>query len=68
MRLVLFVSVIFIIAAVGYGCAPLRDAAGNVSGEVGEMSDELGSEHKIGESENPIIVSPMEDKKIRMSF
>ena len=68
MRLAIVLSVIMVMAALGCGCAPLRDAAGNVSGEVGEMSDDLGAEHKIGKGDDAIVVAPMEDKKIRMAF
>lgn len=50
------------------GCAPLRDVGDPIGATVGEVSDELGAERKIGEGEDAIVVHPEGDKKIKMSF
>lgn len=51
-----------------FGCAPLRDVGNRVGEGIGEVSDELGAERKIGEGEEAIVVHPQDDKKIRVSF
>ena len=67
MKYLLFMFTVLILVNC-VGCAPLRDTAGNVSGGIGEVSDEIGAEHQIGEGDNPIVISPMEDKKVKMAF
>lgn len=50
------------------GCAPVRDVAGRISDDFGEVSDELGKERRVGSDEEAVIIHPQADKKIQMSF
>lgn len=50
------------------GCSVVRDVGDPIGATVGDVSDELGGEKKIGEGEGAIIVHPQDDKKIKMSF
>ena len=50
------------------GCAPVRDMAGEVSGEVGEISDELGGPRELEAGDDTVVIEPAADKKIRMKF
>lgn len=64
-----FLILIFLIMqTVLYGCAPLRDVGNKIGEDVGEVSDELGGEKKIGEGEGAIVIHPQDDKKIKMAF
>lgn len=71
MKNVLVLFILVFVISVLVGCAPVRDVrdtAGNISGEIGEVSDELGKAHTIGRGEDAIVVEPAADKKIRMKF
>lgn len=64
----LLILLLFIMQTVLYGCAPLRDVGNKIGEDVGEVSDELGGEKKIGEGEGAIVIHPQDDKKIKMAF
>lgn len=68
MNWLVLILILIIIQSFLFGCAPLRDVGDKVGEDIGEVSDELGAERKIGEGEGAIIVHPQDDKKIRMSF
>ncbi len=51
-----------------FGCAPFRDVGDNVGETIGEVTDELGKEQKVGKGDDGIIVHPQDDKKIKMAF
>lgn len=67
MRMWLLLS-FFIVQTILSGCGLVRDVGDPIGATVGEVSDELGGEKKIGEGEGAIIVHPQDDKKIRMNF
>ena len=62
--LLLSLVCIFIFA----GCAPLNDTAGRVSDDLGDVSDEIGREQKLGKGDDGIVIHPQGDKKIKMDF
>lgn len=67
MRIWLLLS-LFIVQTILIGCAPIRDVGDPIGATVGEVSDELGAERKLGEGEDAIVVHPAGDKKIKMNF
>jgi len=68
-RPVVFI-LIFLFSALIFlaGCGSLQDTANDIGDNIGKAGDNLSKEHKVGSGENPVIVSPLESKKIKVKF
>lgn len=68
MKSIFLILIIFIIQIGVFGCAPFRDVGDNVGETIGEVTDELGKEQKVGKGDDVLIIHPQDDKKIKMPF
>lgn len=64
----LLILILFIMQTTLCGCALLRDIGNKIGEDIGQVSDELGGEKRIGEGEGAIVIHPQDDKKIKMAF
>ncbi len=64
----LLLLILFIVQMFLTGCAPFKEIGDAVGEGMGEISDEIGAERRIGEGEEAIVIHPQDDKKVRMSF
>lgn len=68
MKKIVYIFSLLLILLVISSCAPMHDAANELSGEFGEVSDELGKPRQLGQDEDGLVVEPGGDKKVRMKF
>jgi predicted small secreted protein len=65
--IVLFFMVI-VLSVIITGCGPIQKVGNPIGAGIGEVSDELGAERKVGKGDEGLTIHPQGDKKIKMDF
>jgi len=68
MKYFLVALLVFALQSLTTGCAPVRDVGDPIGEGVGQVSDELGGEKKLGKGDDAITIHPQGDKKIKVDF
>lgn len=50
------------------GCGPIQKVGNPIGAGIGNVSDELGAERKVGKGDDTLTIHPEGDKKIKLDF
>lgn len=68
MKYIALFCMIFVISSVIIGCGPVQKIGNPIGAGIGDVSDELGAERKVGRGDDTLTIHPQGDKKIKMDF